>query len=253
MSCKSCDCNQPQQPERRSFLGGSVSIIASMTILPGLVLHEVKAKPDDQRVSAKNRWGILIDTRKCTTECEACVTACHKKHGIETHGRPDKDPQWIRKLRVEDPLTRKVSSFPIMCQHCEHPPCADVCPTGASFRREDGIVLVDRHLCIGCRYCMMACPYKARSFLHEDVENPLPHTPRGKGTVESCNLCVYTVDKGGIPACVEACKLEGHQAMIFGDLNDPESEISQALLREGGQQIREDLGLNTGVRYQGIN
>jgi tetrathionate reductase subunit B len=78
-----------------------------------------------------------------------------------------------------------------MCQHCEIPPCVDVCPTGASFKRADGIVLVDKHICIGCRYCMMACPYKARSFIHEDLQDQLPHAPRGKGTVESCTLCVH--------------------------------------------------------------
>ena len=76
----------------------------------------------------------------------------------------------------------------MMCQHCEQPPCVDVCPTGASFKRADGIVLVDKHICIGCRYCMMACPYKARSFVHEALDDQMPDAPRGKGTVESCTL-----------------------------------------------------------------
>lgn len=73
------------------------------------------------------------------------------------------------------------------------------------MKRADGIVLVDKHTCIGCRYCMMACPYKARSFVHEDLEHQLEHNPRGKGTVESCNLCVHRVDNGEMPACAEAC------------------------------------------------
>lgn len=99
---------------------------------------------------------------------------------------------------------------------------------------------------------MMACPYKARSFEHEDVVNERAHVPRGKGTVESCTMCVHRVDKGEIPACVEACGKDGHQAMLFGDLKDPDSEISKRLAQFGGKQIRADLGLNTGVRYQGI-
>ena len=120
------------------------------------------------------------------------------------------------------------------------------------MKRVDGIVLVDKHICIGCRYCMMACPYKARSFVHENLKDQNVNAPRGKGTVESCTMCVQRVDNGGIPACVEACNAENHNAMFFGDLNDPESEISKELKKNGGEQIRGDLGLNTGVRYQGI-
>ena len=116
----------------------------------------------------------------------------------------------------------------------------------------DGIALVDKHICIGCRYCMMACPYKARSFVHEKVENQKLTAPRGKGTVESCTMCVTRVDNGGIPACVEACTAENHNAMIFGDLNDPNSPISVELKKHGGKQLRPDLALNTGVRYQGL-
>ena len=145
-----------------------------------------------------------------------------------------------------------LTTLPLMCQHCETPPCVDVCPTGASFRRADGIVLVDKHICIGCRYCMMACPYKARSFIHEDLKDQKPWAPRGKGTVESCTLCVHRVDEGGIPACVEACDAENHNAMLFGDLYNENSKISQQLEQHGGKQIRADLGLNTGVRYRGI-
>ena len=120
------------------------------------------------------------------------------------------------------------------------------------MKRVDGIVLVDKHICIGCRYCMMACPYKARSFIHEDLKDQKPWMPRGKGTVESCTLCVHRVDEGGTPACVEACTAENHNAMFFGDLYDENSEISQQLEQHGGKQIRADLGLNTGVRYRGI-
>ncbi len=172
---------------------------------------------------------------------------------VTGHNRPQTDAQWIRKVAVKDRQSGFGQSFPVMCQHCEHPPCVDVCPTGASFKRPDGIVLVDKHICIGCRYCMMACPYKARSFLHEEATGQKAHAPRGKGTVESCTLCVHKVDRGdGTTACAEACRKEGHEAILFGDLNDPASEIRKRLAARASTQIRPDLGLNTGVRYQGI-
>ena len=156
-------------------------------------------------------------------------------------------------MKVQDNLTGHVSRMPMMCQHCEHPPCVDVCPTRASFKRADGIVLVDRHTCIGCRYCMIACPYNARSFIHEVVDVKLTRAPRGKGCVEICNLCVHRRDNGGAStACADACAAEGHEAILFGDLKDPESALSKVLAAVSSRQIREDLALNTGVRYAGI-
>ncbi len=140
----------------------------------------------------------------------------------------------------------------MMCQHCAEPPCVDVCPTGASFKRVDGIVLVDKHICIGCRYCVMACPYKARSFVHEPLINQKPDVPRGMGTVEGCTLCVHKVDKGESPACVSACASAGHEAILFGDLNNPESDIAKKVATLATRQVRENLDLNTGVRYIGI-
>ncbi|MCA1791301.1 MAG: 4Fe-4S dicluster domain-containing protein, partial [Thioalkalivibrio sp.] len=199
------------------------------------------------------RWGLLIDTSKCADGCTACVRACHEENGVRSLGRPRTDAQWIRKVNLTEHETGKQHALPVMCQHCEKPPCVDVCPTKASFVRPDGIVLVNKHTCIGCRYCMMACPYKARSFIHESLTDQKPHAPRGKGTVESCTLCVHKIDRGEeTTACVEACNKDGHQAMVFGDLNDPSSGISQRLEQEGSTAIRADLRLNPAVRYQGI-
>jgi molybdopterin-containing oxidoreductase family iron-sulfur binding subunit len=199
------------------------------------------------------RWGLLIDASKCGDGCTACVTACQTENGWRDTGHPETDAQWIRKLTVNDPKNGATFSLPMMCQHCANPPCVDVCPTGASFKRADGIVLVDKHTCIGCRYCMMACPYKARSFVHEVTTGQKAHAPRGKGTVESCTLCVHKVDRGdGSTACADACKKDGHQAILFGDLKDPGSEISKRLASQPSTQLRADLKLNTGVRFQGI-
>jgi len=238
------------EPSRRGFLGAAAAF-AIVTLAPGVTLRvsaEEPARPGKRAV----RWGILIDTGACTPECTACVEACSTEFGLTGHDRPLTDPQWIRKVTVTDPAEGHSRSFPVMCQHCEHPPCVDVCPTGASFKRADGIVLVDRHICIGCRYCIMACPYAARSFVHEDVVDQKPYAPRGKGTAEGCTMCAHRVDDGRSPACVDACSTVGRKAMLFGDLNDPDSEISKHAATYGAARIRADLRTDPAVRYQGL-
>jgi len=237
---------------RREMLTASAAALAGAMVAPGLRLVELAvAKSPEEAVTAMRRWGILVDVAKCN-DCDACVTACREENGWQGHNRPATDAQWIRKVTLKDKETGYVQTLPLMCQHCEHPPCVDVCPTGASFKRADGIVLVDKHICIGCRYCMMACPYKARSFVHEDTTGQKAYAPRGKGTVESCTLCVHRVDDGRIPACVEACSKDGHQALVFGDLKDANSDIRKRLAAVSSTQLRPDLNLNTGVRYSGL-
>lgn len=255
-----CQKNDPRNEQhnnvndyRRKFFGKAAATAAMIGIAPGLFLHNIaRAKPADQAVSSDVRWGLLIDTNKCASDCNACVKACNDENGLTGFNRPETDAQWIRKVTVKDKHTNHVTNLPLMCQHCANPPCVDVCPTGASFKRADGIVLVDKHICIGCRYCMMACPYKARSFVHETLTDQVPDVPRGKGTVESCNLCVHLVDEGKQPACVKACAASENGAMLFGNLNDPDSEISKRLATEASTELRGDLGLNLGVRYQNI-
>jgi len=254
--------SKPVNESRRDFLS-KTAIAGTITLASGVLLHSVaqaatgdgntSTRPDNEPVSSKNRWGILIDTVKCATGCTGCVDACNEENGLVGNDRPETDAQYIRKVTLKEKSTGFETSLPLLCQHCETAPCVDVCPTGASFIRPDGIALVDKHICIGCRYCMMACPYKARSFVHENVENQKLAAPRGKGTVESCTMCVTRIDRGTIPACVEACVAETHNAMLFGDLNNPNSDISVALKAHGGKQLRSDLALNTGVRYQGLN
>jgi molybdopterin-containing oxidoreductase family iron-sulfur binding subunit len=240
---------------RREFVTMGATAAAGVALAPGIRLIELAtARSPEEAATSLQRWGMLIDTNKCADGCTSCVSACHEENGVIGHNRPATDAKWIRKLTLTDEQTGNVQSLPMMCQHCEHPPCVDVCPTGASFKRIDGIVLVDKHICIGCRYCMMACPYKARSFIHEQVTDQKAHAPRGKGTVESCTLCVHKVDRGdGTTACAEACASEGHNAIIFGDLKDPNSTISQELKKYPSTQVRADLELNTGVRYRGLS
>ena len=239
--------------KRRRFLG-TAAAAAGVTLAPGVTLYGVgaAARGPDEPASPEVRWGLLIDVGKCATGCDACVTACNEENGLTGHGRPATDAQWIRNVRVRDPKTGVEKHVPVMCQHCAEPPCVDVCPTGASFRRADGIVLVDKHICIGCRYCMIACPYKARSFIHEDLFDQKPYAPRGKGTVESCTFCVHRVDVGGTPACVEACGASGNGAMLFGDLNDPDSALSKRIATYASSQLRADLRTDPGVRYANL-
>jgi molybdopterin-containing oxidoreductase family iron-sulfur binding subunit len=246
------DRKQPDAMSRRQFIGWGAAAAAGIAIAPGVMLFDpAHGRPAAEAASGRVRWGMLVDTNKCSAGCNDCVTACNRENHL-SGGLGETDSQWIRKLELKDARSGKTHSLPMMCQHCEHPPCVDVCPTGASFKRADGIVLVDRHICIGCRYCMMACPYKARSFVHEDVTGQSPDVPRGKGCVESCTLCVHRIDRDQQPACVEACAAAGRNAIIFGDLNDPQSEIAKRIATYATTQVRADLALNTAVRYQGL-
>ncbi len=242
------------RPARRRFLRGAAAALASATLAPGLLLYQ--ARPANARVDAGVRWGLLIDANALSEDdVDACVSACQREHGWRAEPGSSTDAQWIRKVKLTDRQGGHSRFLPVMCQHCEHPPCVDVCPTGASFKRADGIVLVNKHTCIGCRYCMMACPYKARSFIHEVLKDQLPIAPRGKGTVESCTLCVHRVDRDGVnavPACAEAVNGNGRKVIWFGDLNDPDSEISVALREFGATRLRADMGLNPGVGYRGL-
>ena len=242
---------------RRRFLVRA-GIAAGASIVSGLaavaLARASRARELYEPVSREVRYGMLVDSTKCARDCDACVRACDDEHGLEPVHGPATDPRWIHKVTLRDRTSGRISTLALMCQHCADPPCVDVCPTGASFRRADGIVLVDKHTCIGCRYCVMACPFQARAFVHEAVENPRPWSPRGKGTVESCNLCVHRVDaaRGRDPACVEACAAAGHRALVFGDLNDLRSAVSQALASGPSAELRPDLGLGTAVRYRGV-
>ena len=239
-------------PSRRQFIGWSAAAVAGIALAPGVTLFELAAaKAPGEPVSGKVRWGMLIDTGRCAADCDACVKACTGENRLGD-GTRETDSQWIRKIELTETGSGRTHSLPMMCQHCAKPPCVDVCPTGASFKRADGIVLVDRHTCIGCRYCIMACPYKARSFVHAAISEQNPQVPRGKGTAEACTLCVHRVDRGRQPACVEACTAAGHDAILFGDLNDPDSAIARRVATYATTQVRADLRLDPGVRYLGL-
>ncbi|MHB8254473.1 MAG: sulfate reduction electron transfer complex DsrMKJOP subunit DsrO [Acidiferrobacter sp.] len=243
--------NEEIDSGRRRLLAMAGGIVA-LTLAPGVaVFARTLGDKKGKGAKAPVRYGLMIDANQCANGCDACVTACVRYNGLSGKTGPD-NAQWIRKVTVTDPHTGFSRSFPVMCQHCAKPACVEVCPTGASFRRADGIVLVDKHRCIGCRYCLMACPYKARSFVAHNITDQKPWAPRGKGTAEGCTMCVERVDRGEVPACVAACAATGHKAMLFGNLHDPQSPIAQRLAHYATTTIRADLGMEPGVHYRGI-
>jgi len=176
---------------RRQILAWGAAM-AGVAIAPGITLFDVAhGRPPSEPASRTKRWGMLVDVNRCSADCNACVVACDRENGLPI-AKTATSAQWIRKVELKD-MRGATKSLPMMCQHCAEPPLRRRLPDRASFKRADGIVLVDRHTCIGCRYCMMACPYKARSFVHEPVSDQKPEVPRGKGCVESCTLCVHRI------------------------------------------------------------
>lgn len=240
--------------DRRTVLGLGGATAAGMLLAPGMHLI---AAPQPTEAQSGRRWAMLIDITKCGDACTACTTACRKENNVPLFGEPQRDIHWIRKVELRDKTGRRPPvNVPVLCNHCENPPCVHVCPTEASFVRKDGLVLVDKHRCIGCRYCMIACPYKARSLVYHETHFPEGGNPRvpirAKGVVEKCTFCVHRLDAGQEPACVEACQAQGDGGMLFGDLNDPESAISQRVREVTTRTMRDDLGLKPHVHYQGL-
>jgi len=204
---------------------------------------------------------MILDLSKCRKKegCTACQTACHLAHNVPAVPDPHRQMKWTWKEPFEAVFPTQVHDgmdvatqwlpVPVLCNHCADAPCTRVCPTGATFSRPDGIVVMDDHRCIGCRYCLAACPYGARSFNFEDPRpflsevNP-DYPTRTRGVVEKCTFCVERVDEGGIPACVEACPA---RALVFGDVTDPAlaSLLSNPLML----RRRPELGTKPHVFY----
>ncbi|HET7636754.1 MAG TPA: 4Fe-4S dicluster domain-containing protein, partial [Candidatus Limnocylindria bacterium] len=137
------------------------------------------------------------------------------------------------------------------CQHCDNAPCVKVCPVGATYRRDDGVVMMDSTRCIGCRYCMIACPYGARVFNWGEPERPNGLetgmvTARPVGTVEKCTFCVHRLAEGQVPSCVWSCPAG---ARVFGDLDDPDSRVARLIRDRGGEMLLEEKGTQPKVRY----
>ena len=207
------------------------------------------------------RWAMVIDTRKFTTpeQIRRVTDACRHAHNVPVI--PGKqEVKWIWADSYHHVFTDDTNAFLperlingqflLMCNHCTNPPCVRVCPTQATFKAENGMVVMDPHRCIGCRFCMAGCPYGARSFNFRDpqdyVEQVNPDYPmRKRGVVEKCTFCPERLAAGKLPACVEA----SDGAMIFGDLNDPHSPVRKALAENFTVRRKPSLGTEPGVYY----
>ena len=202
------------------------------------------------------KWGMVIDLNRCDPGCDACLKACRKENNVALHDNDMWDIHWIRKVTLENKIgvSSTEREVVLLCNHCDNPPCAQVCPVQATYKREDGIVIIDHHRCVGCRYCMIACPYNARYFNFKDNEHweNKEFPKRSHGVAESCNFCAHRLDEGRMPACAEACEKSGAGAIVVGDLNNPDSRISGLITSSSVKRIREDLGTEPKVYYIGL-
>ena len=177
------------------------------------------------------RYGMLINTKKCVG-CSACRIACQMKNHL------DPEESFIKYHEIETGEYPNVYNeiVPTQCMHCEDAPCAAVCPTHATYITDSGVVLVDEEKCIGCKYCMMACPYGVRDW------------NKASKTVEKCTLCGHLTANGELPACVKSCSAG---ARFYGDLDDPNSDVSKELAKYDAADIHElpNVGNNPCTKY----
>lgn len=241
---------------RRRFLKASAVLSAGAAGAYALPLLTTFKSSAATVASTTLRWGMVIDLRRCPDNCMACVDACKRENNVNTSGDKLRDIYRIRKVTLESTLSAAPArkSVPLLCNHCDNPPCALACPIKATTKRDDGIVIVDPHRCMGCRYCMIACPYNARHFnFRENPEQPNPTYPkRQHGVAEACDLCAHLLDQGKRPACALACEKVKAQALTVGNLNDPSSEISMLIRNHPVKRLREDLGTEPKVFYIGL-
>ncbi|MBM3132581.1 MAG: 4Fe-4S dicluster domain-containing protein [Chloroflexi bacterium] len=210
------------------------------------------AKSADGSLAGK-QLGMLVVPSRCKERCTDCIDACHLNHNVPELKNKKHEIKWIWETEIQhafpeymenELLKERMEGVPflVLCNHCANPACVRVCPTKATYKREDGAVMMDYHRCIGCRFCVAACPYGARSFNFEDPRNALEKDKinrnfptRTKGVVEKCNFCVERNIYGGeLPYCVEACmKKNGKEgsALYFGDFAEEHSEVKSALER----------------------
>ncbi len=209
------------------------------------------------------QWAMVIDTRKLqhAEDIEPLIEACHKVHNVPHFENKHHEIKWLWETHYHNAFPDNANAhqsetvehqpFLVLCNHCQNPPCVRACPTQATFKREsDGIVMMDFHRCIGCRFCMAACPYGSRSFNFRDPrpfikEQNKAFPTRTKGVVEKCNFCAERLAVGKLPACVEA----SNGAIVFGDLEDPHSEVREVLRHNFTIRRKQSLGTEPCVYY----
>ncbi|MFH1573971.1 MAG: sulfate reduction electron transfer complex DsrMKJOP subunit DsrO [Acidobacteriota bacterium] len=251
---------------RKNFLRlGGVSLLGLAGRKAVGAFADAAVRPADQAGGAltARRWAMVIDARKCFEEegCDDCVRACHQVHNVPEFDEQRHEVKWIWKEPFQEAFISEHSPYAnemfhekpvlVFCNHCDQPPCVRVCPTQATWRREDGLVMMDWHRCIGCRYCMAGCPYGSRSFNWVDPRPQIRQTntdypTRAKGVVEKCTFCDERLARGQLPACVEACK---HGALVFGDLEDAGSKVRDLLRTNFTIRRKPELGTAPEIYY----
>jgi molybdopterin-containing oxidoreductase family iron-sulfur binding subunit len=250
--------------DRRKFFKIGGICAAGLGILPAIEAlagnKTGKFIPVQTALTGK-RWAMVVDAGKCAEKCSDCIKACHEMHNVPQIDNKNHEVKWLWREGFKNTFPNlehqyvndrvKKMQFMIMCNHCDNAACVRVCPTKATFKRADGIVAMDFHRCIGCRYCMAACPYGARSFNFKDprpyIYNLNAEFPtRTKGVVEKCNFCEERLAQGLLPACVEACK---NKVLLFGDLEDRQSEARRILSTKLTVQRKPEYGAKPNVYY----
>ena len=248
---------------RRDFIKIAAQVGVSAAVVEAALqisakFRQAEASKTSEGTSAY-KWIMVIDLGKCTG-CNYCTYACKATN--------DTAPGITWNAVYHDKHSFSVETYiPRPCMHCEHAPCVDVCPVGATYNRADGLVVMDYDKCIGCRYCQVACPYGARYFNWEPNQSPNPMVPewgqpeierRPRGVIEKCTFCAHRLDEGlemgfrpGIdtaatPACVNICPVG---ARVFGDMNDPRSNVSLLLDSRESITLREEVGAHPRVHY----
>jgi len=259
-----------QSPSRRRFIKWAIGIGAAATgaILVPNMPDVSKLMTTGQSPSSGRKWVMVIDLERCNG-CKACTDACIEEHKVPfAWGNPNHNgyQEWIRVIETSNDPQNAAPYLPMPCLNCQNAPCAKVCPVGATFYNDEGLVVVDNTRCIGCRFCMAACPYDRRyfnwgepastpdeQFVKYTPDYPVPHR---RGTVEKCNWCSHRVKMGRLPACVDACHREGMNAIYFGDTNEDVITngeetlvLSQVLAKRGGYRLKEELGTEPSLYY----
>ena len=255
--------------KRRDFCKKALLLVGGLALpLSAFELFDPRRLHADKNDKAKTRWVFLVDTRKCTG-CGFCVNACKienevpydanvtrtwvERYVLTKDGKVyadspkgardgfksasiDQNHAGFKEIRDED--IDKAFFVPKLCNQCDNPPCVQVCPVGATYQTEDGVVLVDRKWCIGCGYCIMGCPYGVRFF--HPVYN----------VAEKCNFCYHRITKGMKTACVDACPFDARR---IGNIKDPDDPVTKVIMTERVSILKEEYGTKPQVFYLGLS
>jgi len=250
------------------WFGISALALSTKPVFNALAAAEQAAQSENVIIKSGNeakkaqQWAMVINTKEFESErdFEPLIEVCHKIHNVPHFDFKRHEIKWIWTAAYHNVFPGEggrfiderleETPFLVLCNHCANPPCVRACPTPATFKRQDGIVLMHFHRCIGCRFCMAACPFGARSFNYRDprpfiaqIDKKFP--TRMKGVVEKCNFCAERLAVGQMPACVEVS--EGK--LSFGDLYDPESEVRELIRTNYTIRRKQTLGTEPSVYY----